>query len=162
LALMYCCPIKRSKLYFNAGLGYESDVYKFRNQYITVENDGNRHLAISELTDPESKCSTKLVTRYITFPIGLVYSKSHFNASITLIPGVNYINSHTGLKYDIQNGDDNTYHKENPRNFINPYKLDVRFAFGYKYIHFFIQPSLLPVFINTEQKVYPIKIGIMI
>ncbi|MBQ6726775.1 MAG: outer membrane beta-barrel protein [Bacteroidales bacterium] len=163
LALKYSCPIICHKLYFNAGLGYESDVYKFRNQYVTFEIDGNRHLAISELPYPESKCSTKLVTRYITFPVGLIYStKKDFNFSITLIPGINYTSSHTGLKYDIQNGDENTYHKENPRNFINPYKLDVRFAFGYKYIHFFIQPSLLPVFINTDQKVYPIKIGIMI
>lgn len=52
--------------------------------------------------------------------------------------------------------------RDNPKNFVNPYKLDIRFTFGWKLINIFIQPSLLPVFINTDQKVYPIKIGIII
>ncbi|MBO4740422.1 MAG: hypothetical protein J5605_02130 [Bacteroidales bacterium] len=162
LALSYRCPIVRKRLHFQAGLGYESDVYKFRNQYITITDNTPKHLDMNGTQPIAGQCATKLVTRYVTFPIGLFFSKNKLRASITMIPGISYTNSHTGLKYNIKNNDDKHYMKENPKNFINPYKLDLRFAVGYKLFKFFIQPSLLPVFINTDQKVYPIKIGIII
>ena len=151
-------PAKRFHLL--ASIGYESDVYYFNNPYVTP-NEGI--LEINDNTPMEGNCKTRFVTRYVNFPISFWYKfNDEWHMSLGVIPGLNYLSSHTGFKYKIKNDDASMKFRDNPKDFVNPYKLDIRFTFGWKLINFFIQPSLLPVFINTDQKVYPIKIGILI
>ncbi len=162
LELLYNCSIYKRKLHFGAGLGYESDIYHFRNPYITTNSASPKTLVASDISPILGDCSTRLANRYITLPIELTFKKGHFRTSIAVIPGLNYTSKHTGLKYKVVNNDQKSEWREVPKNFINPYKLDLRFTVGYRCLKFFIQPSLLPVFVNTDQKLYPIKIGFMI
>ncbi len=162
LELLYNCSIYRQRLFFKAGLGYESDIYHFRNAYVSTNSSMPKTLVSSNISPIAGDCSTRLVNRYITLPIELSFKKGRFRTSIALIPGLNYTSKHTGLKYKVVNNDQKSEWREVPKNFINPYKLDLRFTVGYGALKFFIQPSLLPVFVNTDQKVYPIKIGFML
>jgi hypothetical protein len=150
------------RITIGAALGYESDIYKFSNPYVTVNSKNN--VKFLEIGDApySGDCKTRLVTRYITMPLFVRcrLGNSEWSVDMTVIPGLNYLSTHTGFKYQIDNDTEAKDFRNNTKNFINPYKLDLRLSFGWNFISFFIQPSLLPVFVNSDQKVYPIKIGI--
>ena len=151
------------KISVGGGVGYESDVYHFRNPFVTFNDDND--VKFLEISNPpyEGICETRLVTRYVTFPIFFGYSiNNNFGLYLTLVPGLNHLSSYTGLKSTFKNGNNESGIADNPNDFINRYKLDVRFTFAWRHLRFFIQPSLLPVFVNSDKKVYPIKIGIAI
>ena len=152
------------KTSIGAGVGYESDIYYFNNPYVTLNTESDvKFLEINDNQPYEGTCKTRLVTRYITFPVTFTYMiRPDWGAKISLIPGLNHLSSHTGMKYKIENDDNTMKFSDNPKDFVNRYKLDLRLAIRGKYFGFFIQPSLLPVFVNNDKKVYPIKIGIFI
>ena len=110
--------------------------------------------------------STRLVTRYITMPIEFEYRDKSilksFKLSLGIVPGLSFNSSHTGLKHELEKKGRNYQGVDDVSKFINPYKLDVRLTFKRKWFGFFIQVPTLPLFIDTDTKVYPIKIGFMI
>ena len=147
-----------------SGIGYESDIYYFDNPYVTLNKDNDVKFLEIGNQPYEGTCKSRLVTRYVTFPISTAFSiYEGWFFTLSIIPGLNFQTSHTGFKYKIKDDDTRIKFREGTsHDFINPYKLDARLTIGWKQLKFFIQPSLLPVFINNDQKVYPIKIGIII
>lgn len=157
------------------GIGYESDVYKFTDNYVSMDNTGTfvtqnqagvdavSGVAGSSLSD----WSTRFVTRYVTMPIEFEYRDQgllgSFKLAIGVIPGLSFSSSHTGLKHELERRGRNYQDvQDGVSQFVNPYKLDVRLTFKRKAFGFFVQVPTLPVFIDTDTKVYPIKIGFMI
>ena len=157
------------------GIGYESDVYKFTDNYVSMDNTGAfvtqdqagvdaiSGVAGSSLGD----WSTRFVTRYITMPVEFEYRDrgilKSFKLAIGVIPGLSFSSSHTGLKHELERRGRNYQDvQDGVSQFVNPYKLDVRLTFKLKALGFFVQVPTLPVFIDTDTKVYPIKIGFML
>ncbi len=150
------------------GLGYESDVLKLSNN---VTYQLNRETNATELeinSDPNvMKYNCKLVARYVTIPISLrVQMGNYLYGSIGIVAGVNYNSNHTGLKcnYEYLDGTkaDIKFSSFSAPNF-SPYKLDIRFTYGFKYLQFFAQSSLLSIFKHgKESELYPFRVGLMI
>ncbi len=158
------------------GIGYESDVYKFTNNYVTMDAttgalaaqdqagvDAVSGLAGTNLGD----WSSRFVTRYVTMPIEFEYRDKgvlkSFRLALGVIPGLSFSSSHTGLKHELERRGRNYQEvDEGVSKFVNPYKLDVRLTFKRKSFGMFLQVPTMPVFIDTDTKVYPIKIGFML
>ena len=160
---------------FSLGIGYESDVYKFTDNYVTMDNTGafvtQNQAGVDAVSGVSSTnlgdWSTRLVTRYITMPVEFEYRDKgllkKFKLSLGIIPGLSFSSSHTGLKHELEKRGRNYQSvQDGVSQFVNPYKLDVRLTFKRKAFGIFIQVPTLPVFIDTDTKVYPIKIGFMI
>ncbi len=160
---------------FSIGIGYESDVYKFTDNYVSMDATGALVTqdqagvdAVSAVNNSNlGDWSTRFVTRYVTLPIEFEYRDKSilkgFRLAIGVIPGLSFSSSHTGLKHELERRGRNYQDvQEGVSKFVNPYKLDVRFTFKRKGLGLFIQVPTLPVFIDTGTKVYPIKIGFMI
>ena len=158
------------------GIGYESDVYKFTDNYVSMDvtngalmtQDQNGVNAVSNVTGSNlGNWSTRLVTRYVTMPIEFEYRDKgvlrNFRISLGVIPGLSFSSKNTGLKHELeQRGRNYQDSQSGVSRFINPYKLDVRLTFKRKGLGMFLQVPTLPVFIDTATKVYPIKIGFML
>ena len=97
------------------GIGYESDVYKFTNNYVTMDAttgalaaqdqagvDAVSGLAGTNLGD----WSSRFVTRYVTMPIEFEYRDKgvlkSFRLALGVIPGLSFSSSHTGLKHELE------------------------------------------------------------
>ena len=158
------------------GIGYESDVYKFTDNYVTMDattgalatQDQAGVDAVSGVTGSLlGDWSTRLVTRYVTLPIEFEYRDmgilKGFKMAIGVIPGLSFSSKNTGLKHELERrGRNYQDNQEGVSKFINPYKLDVRLTFKRKGFGVFLQVPTMPVFIDTGTKVYPIKIGFVI
>ena len=158
------------------GIGYESDVYKFTNNYVTMDattgaltaQDQTGVDAVSGITGSNlGDWSSRFVTRYVTMPIEFEYRDKgvlkNFRFAVGVIPGLSFSSSHTGLKHELERRGRNYQEvDEGVSKFVNPYKLDVRLTFKRKGFGVFLQVPTMPVFIDTDTKVYPIKIGFMI
>ncbi len=156
------------------GIGYESDVYKFSDNYVSMGSDGALATenqagvdAVSGVTGTSlGDWSTRLVTRYVTMPIEIEYRDKSilksFKLALGIVPGLSFNSSHTGLKHELERKGRNYQDVQDVSKYINPYKLDVRLTFKRKSFGVFIQVPTLPLFIDTDTKVYPIKIGFMI
>lgn len=158
------------------GIGYESDVYKFTDNYVSMNTatgaletqdqagvDAISNVSGSNLGD----WSTRLVTRYVTLPIEFEYRDKgvlrNFRISLGVIPGLSFSSKNTGLKHELEQRGRNYQDAQNGVNrFINPYKCDVRLTFKRKGFGMFLQVPTMPVFIDTDTKVYPIKLGFML
>ncbi len=161
---------------FSIGIGYESDVYKFTDNYVTMDAntgaltaqdqagvDANSNVSGSHLGD----WSSRFVTRYVTLPLEFEYRDKgvirNFRIALGVIPGLSFNGKHTGLKHELEQRGRNYQDVQNDiSKFVNPYKIDVRLTFKLKGFGVFLQVPTLPVFIDTDTKVYPIKIGFMI
>ncbi len=158
------------------GIGYESDVYKFTDNYVSMDVT-NGALMTQDQAGVDAVCnvagsnlgnwSTRLVTRYVTMPIEFEYRDKgvlrNFRISLGVIPGLSFSSKNTGLKHELeQRGRNYQDSQSGVSRFINPYKLDVRLTFKRKGLGMFLQVPTLPVFIDTATKVYPIKIGFML
>lgn len=144
------------------GLGYESDVYKFNRPYIDYA-DGDfyeRNAAPSN-----GYYSTRFVTRYVQLPVALGWrSKANgngLNLRLSAIPALGWCGKHTGLKHELHKEGSNEQDQANLKDFINPYKLDVRLDIDFGGIGVFLQVAALPLFVDTV-KIYPIKLGFAI
>ena len=158
------------------GIGYESDVYKFTDNYVSMDATTGALItqdqagvdAVSSVSGSNlGDWSTRFVTRYITMPIEFEYRDKGILKSFRLaggvIPGLSFNTSHTGLKHELEKRGRNYQDVQNGvSRFVNPYKLDVRLTFKRKGFGFFVQVPTLPVFVDTGTKVYPIKLGFML
>jgi hypothetical protein len=158
------------------GIGYESDVYKFTDNYVSMDVT-NGALMTQDQAGVDAVCnvagsnlgnwSTRLVTRYVTMPIEFEYRDKgvlrNFRISLGVIPGLSFSSKNTGLKHELeQRGRNYQDSQSGVSRFINPYKLDVRLTFKRKGLGMFLQVPTLPVFVDTGAKVYPIKLGFML
>ncbi|MBR6330941.1 MAG: outer membrane beta-barrel protein, partial [Bacteroidales bacterium] len=160
----------------NIGIGYESDVYKFTDNYISMDATTGAFVsqdqagvdAVSGVSGSNlGDWSSRFVTRYVTLPVEFEYrDKSALRSwriKLGVIPGLSFNSSHTGLKHELEKRGRNYQDvQEDVSKFVNPYKLDVRFTVKWNWLGFFIQLPTMPVFIDTDTKVYPIKLGFML
>ena len=153
-----------TKKFFSAeiGIGYESDVINFTDNIVYENNGYNGNM--SYLTDNNSHLKTKMVARYITLPAMITINLNQkLHCSAGFIVGLNYNNSHTGIKtsgtYQVNDETVATQTYSSYRHF-NPYKLDFRGAFGFNGVQLVFQTSLVSMFKNID--LYPYNIGINI
>lgn len=164
------------------GLAYESDAYKFRNNYVAIStgnaassNNGFFYNAASgeiagaenvtaDLSDP-TYWNTRLVARYINIPVRLGYNFSNGDVHIgfSVIPGFNYDGKHTGLKHKIdKDGYEHQSIDNTIEDYLNPFKCDLRLDVSKGGFGFFIQVPTMPVNTDMDVKLYPFKIGFFI
>ncbi|MCQ2295114.1 MAG: hypothetical protein MJZ67_05625 [Bacteroidales bacterium] len=145
------------------GIGYESDVYKFNNPYVTFENNA---FVATENTVPGGYYSSRFVTRYVQLPVGIAYRKNKgFRVGLMAIPALGWTGKHTGLKHEFHTEGRNPQDKTDIKDELNPFKLDIRLEMSIRSFGVFLQVATMPVFIPSENnptKIYPIKIGFFI
>lgn len=150
------------------GLGYESDVYRFSNSLVELTPTPTGEMAFTAATPTTpgyKEGRTKLVTRYVTLPIGIGFNIHDINIELTAIPGMGYCSNATGVKTKIKTTDGSSKKVEHTINhYLNPYKFDARLSIGWGNIGMFFQPSFMPVFLTDgdnrmDRKVYPVKFG---
>lgn len=149
------------------GVNYESDVYKFTNDYVDLTTNGIE--VIPEASQPVSgDWSSKMVTRYVSLPITVGYRSNdkphHFRVDLAAVPGLCFNTRHTGIKHkvDAYSGD-NFKSVSDISSVLNPYKLDVRFDISARNLKLFVQVPTLPLFNDPSMpKIYPIKLGFML
>lgn len=164
--------VMTNNIKLSVGLGYESDVYKFTDNYVQMNmTDGSLNTVAQSGLDAASAMpftnlgdwSTRLVTRYVTMPIEFEYrdkgALGSFRIALGIVPGLCFNTSHTGLKHELEQPGRNAQKVDDVSKYINPYKLDVRLTFKRKLIGIFVQVPTMPVFTDTAEKVYPIKLG---
>jgi len=166
LAAMYT-PLNVEHWAIGIGVGYESDIYRF---------SGNSYMSLGTTDDPavstfynrnlgNAQWSSRLVARYITMPIALMYKPTRkFGIVLTAIPGLNYTSSNTGLKHKGKSFDDNAKMTdvEDVSRVMNPYKVDARLTLVFTNIGVFLQAPTMLVFKNMDRDVYPIKFGFIL
>lgn len=145
------------------GLNYESDIYKFRTDYVEF---GTNEL-VAGTAPMTGTWHSRLVARYVSLPVTLGYRSNdkarHFRVDIAAVPGLCFNGKHTGLKYEMERTGADYKEVTSAARYLNPVKLDVRFDISYMNLKFFIQVPTLPVFVDEfVQDCYPIKIGFMI
>ncbi len=147
----------------STGLGYESNIFRFDNNVMLTDIDGEKRINLE--TDPAIEAKSKLVARYITIPFFYRYKVIHnknFYIHGGVIAGVNFSNSSTGFKrnYDILNGEVQERWGNKYNNF-KPLKLDLQAGFGWQSINFYVKYALTPLFKdNREIVVYPFSVGL--
>ncbi len=158
----------------SVGLGWESDCYKFRDNYVRPISGFDAHdmwAGDAETIETYEHFSgdlanpiyweTRLITRYINVPIRLGYNFKFGDCSVGLsvIPGFNYNGKNTGMKYLMEMGD-----KEYERiddcmdESLETFKCDIRFDVETDFIGFFVQIATVPV-VGGTHALYPFKIG---
>lgn len=162
-------PLCSRHLDLGFGLGYESNVYRFSNPYVTLDNtlssDALATFQIQERQD--AYWSSRLVARYVTMPLTLRWKPAaygDFSISLTALPGLNYTSRNTGLKHkgEYTDHDGKTTNREDLSSVMNPFKLDGRLSLSYNHISVFVQMAALPLNLNMDKKVYPIKLGFIL
>lgn len=145
---------------FGLGLGYESDIYKFSNDYVDYRADA--FTAIDTLA-AGGYYSTRFVTRYVQLPVHIgwrVKESSHkgFRIELAAIPALGWCGKHTGLKHEFHQDGTNPQDQRNLTDAVNPFKLDVRLKLKFSGIGVFLQVATMPLFLDGT-KIYPIKLG---
>lgn len=147
----------------HAGVLYQSDVFKFRNNVTWDGENTNR------MIESEDYRNSKLVARYVSVPliasinIGKAW-KSKWKLDLGVIGGMNFRNSHTGFK--TKYNQDGKHVEESYgtayKNFNN-FKLDAHIGVGWGDFQIYCEQALTPLFKdNTEKKLYPFSFGIML
>ncbi|MBR1850450.1 MAG: hypothetical protein IJ789_03655 [Bacteroidales bacterium] len=162
-------------LSLEAGLEYESDIYRFAAQLVDFHPTGNAgEAAFVDVTPAltDYKARSRFVTRYITLPVAVAMAipvgkgkKDRLCLALAAVPGLGFSSGSTGLKTR-ETTVGHTTRSTSPvaNHYMNPYKFDVRLSAGFDHFYFFVQPSLLPVFKTDGDKhlnheLYPIKFG---
>lgn len=139
------------------GVAYESDVYKYRTDYVTFADGAFTTEGRPDATGVESR----LVARYFDLPITIGFrdKRSKFELKLSAIPGLGYSGNHTGMKHILTNGGQKE--KEYAAvSAMNPFKLDARMELDFKAIGIFLQVPTQPLFVGEGiEKVYPLKFG---
>ena len=179
--------VKNCHFDLKIGAGYESDVYKFTNNYVMLNHTTlnpayplTGYFAGVNLADPWidaaaltgvadpgslSQWSSRLVTCYVTMPVSMGFKVGNlrkFRIDVGVVPGLALNGTHSGLKHEMERPGRNYSDVTNARSLgMNPYKMDVRVDFGWNNgVKLFAQFATLPLFEDTE--IYPIKIGFML
>ena len=162
-------PFVNDHWHLGIGIGYTSDVFKFVDPYVCVAPDAAGVTTFSNSVNygltPGSDMTSRLVARYVTLPIMVRWEPSNhsdFFIGLAAIPGLNYNNSHTGLKHRVDNGDDVRTWRDNTTNVMNPFRLDARLSIGLPNIYAYLQMATVPLNTGMDKDVYPIKLGIAI
>lgn len=176
LELTYAVIMTRH-FYLDLGVGYESDIYKFTQPLIDIDQNGflqdrfatilnsnynsyttnNQEFANTHLED----WSSRIVTRYISLPIDFVFRfNNEFKIGFAAIPALAFSSSHTGLKHEMDTKELEYQDVENISKYITPYKLDLRFTLRYEHFGIFAQVATTSLF--TDKDVFPFKIGFII
>lgn len=147
---------------FNAGigLGYESDVYKFKDSYVTWSGSSFQ----TSTPDVSGDWSTRFVTRYVQVPIhiGWVDKKELFSVRLSAIPAIGYANNNTGLKHRMKVEGKDHRDQTNLGNELRPYKLDLRLDIRIRGIGLFMQVATFSMMKDDYSSLYPIKFGLVI
>lgn len=138
------------------GLGYESDVYKFANNYVQIATDG-MGLNYFQVATPDDDMRTRLVARYVTLPITMQWHHGDFMLGLSAIPGLT-----VGDKYKVTYGKGSSKDINERSNLLNPYKFDARFTIGWQNLYAFLQIPVLPVNEGMASDLYPVKLGFAI
>lgn len=157
LSLSYPVVISR-RVALYAGLGLEWDKYKFHSGEVLF----NSSLSPHRLTLGPDDATSRLLTRYFIVPISLYFDLgSHWKIEIAALPGLHWSGSHTGLRRDYTEGDNERHVKDYSINrHLNPFKLDARLLVRYRAVGLYFQVATLPAFRNTCEELYPVKFGI--
>lgn len=167
LSINYYKPIA-SHIALGIGVGYESDVYKFNQNYVDYQNGA--FTAIDTMM-PGGYYSTRYVARYVQLSIHIGWyakrlSKSsafhNFSVRLSAIPALGWCGTHTGLKHEFHTTGKNPQDQTNLNDYFNPIKCDIRLDVSFGGFGFFFQVATMPVFlqgVNSPTKIYPIKIG---
>lgn len=162
----------------HVGVGYESDIYRFTTPLVNCSNGGilydamrldysdyddfvadNQLFAGTHLDD----WSSRLVTHYITLPIGVEFRHDQFHIALTALPALAINTRHTGLKHELDTRGIEALEVKDISEFTQPYKLDVRLEVRYNWAGIFAQVATMPLFKSINSlDLYPIKIGFMI
>jgi len=147
---------------FNAGvgIGYESDIYKFKNAYVDF-TDGAFQVATPATA---GDWSSRFVTRYVQLPIHVGWKSSDgaFGVRLSAIPAIGYTTKNTGLKHLMKQDGPDQKDQMNLKDELLPYKLDVRLDFDIYGFGIFMQISTMKVFKDGYSDLYPIKFGFSI
>ncbi len=166
LEMDYNIYLRNSKWGFGIGLGYESDIYKFTNPWIAYTppaNGQNGSFDINDISGLYIESHTRLVTRYLTVPLTVHWRPTcNTKIALSLIPGLNFCSDHTGLKHTFEQTSSESKNRFSTSGVMNPYKLDARLTVGWSGFQIFLQTATIPVFVNLDQKIYPIKLGFII
>lgn len=150
------------------GIGYESDVYRFSNNLVELTPTATGEMAFDAVTPTVpgyKEGRTKLVTRYVTLPVSVVFDIDEFQIGLAVIPGMGYCSNATGVKTKIKTTSDTSKNVDHAINhYLNPYKFDARLTLAWSNMGVFFQPSFMPVFLTDgdnrmDRKVYPVKFG---
>lgn len=142
------------------GLGYESDIYKFRNNY--VDYRAGAFTAVDTLVGG-GYYSSRFVTRYVQLPVHIGWRAKEslhegFRVQLSAIPALGWCGKHTGLKHEFHADGVNPQDQRNLPDAVNPFKLDVRLDMTFGGLGVFLQVATMPLFIDGT-KIYPIKLG---
>ena len=154
LEMMYY-PYVRNQFRIGLGLGYESDVYKFSNNYVQIIPDGG--LSTFSIGTPNDDMRTRLVARYVTLPITMQWHHDEFMLGLSAIPGLT-----VGDKYKVIYGKGSANDISSKSNLLNPYKFDARFTIGWQNLYAFLQVPVLTLNKDMVMDLYPIKFGFAI
>ncbi|MBQ0016924.1 MAG: hypothetical protein KBT04_08075 [Bacteroidales bacterium] len=166
--------LRKDNLRVFAGIGYESDVFLFDWPFVDVDYTNYEPATLvgfdyystyddgTYVLEENDYYESRLVTRYITIPIGFDYTfDGGFTCGATIVTGVNYTTSNTGLKYSV-NGFDQLNWRVDMTDYTRPVKCDLRINAGTRNIRFFVQLPLTPLFVNLDRTIYPLKFGFML
>ena len=142
------------------GLGYESDIYKFSNDFVDYRSGA--FTAVDTLATG-GYYSSRFVTRYVQLPVHIGWRAKKslhegFRVQLSAIPALGWCGKHTGLKHEFHQDGTNLQDQRNLPDAVNPFKLDVRLDMTFGGIGVFLQVAAMPLFIDGT-KIYPIKLG---
>ncbi len=144
------------------GIGYESDVFKFR-EWVKLDKDGDYHKIVPETDGSLSKLSSKLVARYIRVPVFLTYKlSSSLAAHGGVITNFNFNTSHTGFKRDYTQGNDKIKERSGEKFAgFRPIRLDAQVGLTYSYITLYLRYAVTPIFRDEmNMTLYPYSFGL--
>ena len=166
--------VKTRHFSIGAGIGYESDIYKFNsplvymdhttgllNDYMATGTGGTGYEAL--LAASPDQWSSRLVTRYFSLPVTLGLRLGKIHIGLTALPAIGLNTRHTGLKHQIEERRIDLWQSDDISKHLRPYKLDVRLDLRYKHFGIFTQVATSTLF-RTEgtPDVYPFKIGFIL
>ena len=158
-------PFVNNHWHLGIGLGYASDVFKFVDDYVYLGADPTGATTFVSEIPIEGDCSTRLVARYVYLPLVVRWepsSSSDFFIGLAAIPGLNYNNRHTGMKYRTVYNDGNSTRHSDAARVMSPFRLDARLSIGVPNFYAYLQMPTIPMNTGMDKDVYPIKLGIAI
>lgn len=158
-------PFVNNHWHLGIGLGYASDVFKFVDPWVSLGTDATGKTTFVSSIPEEGDATTRLVARYVTLPLVVRWEPSRssdFFIGLAAIPGLNFNNFHTGLKHKVVYLEGTDRRREPTSRVMNPFRLDARLSIGMPNIYAYLQLPTVPMNIDMDKDVYPIKLGIAI
>jgi hypothetical protein len=149
------------KIQFSTGLLFESNQFKFKNNVMMSNINGDKRLSYE--TNPAIDATSYLQALYINIPLGFQYNfYKDLSLNLSGIFGINFRTSSTGFQrtYDIPNMEITERWGTNYNNF-KPIKFEVQAGIGWLGLDFYVKYALTPLFKdNKEREVYPFSVGL--